>query len=286
MFANRINIGLLFTCILLFYLGFTQNHTYSIIGVPFAIALSALFVMSPQVNWWYYSRNPPPLDVKLRNFISQYSIFYQELSLEGKQRFRDRVSLFMMAHEYMPMAVKTVPEDIKGIVAANAVHLTFGLPDYLMEKFEKIVIYPAPFPSPQFPRQLHASESYKEDGVVILAASHLVKGYTEPELYYNISLHEWIRVFLQLNPSKHLPSLPENIWQALEKISRFPKPNLEAFIGLPQLDPMPVAICYYLMFPKQFQEVLPEVHTAISDLLNLNPLIADQPIVYINESMR
>jgi len=284
MFANRINTGLLFLCILLYYLGFTQGKVYAIVGIPFVLLLAVSFVLSPQVNWWYYSRNPPKMDDKMRSFIYQHSKFYQELSLEGKQRFNDRLVMFLMAHDFMPMAVKTIPEDIKGIIAANAVHLTFGLPDYLMDKFEKIVIYPSSFPSPQFPRQLHASESFKEDGVVILAAAHLVKGYTEPELYYNISLHEWVRVFLQLYPNKRMLSLPEDIWIHLERISRFPKANLEQFIGLPQPDPTPIAICHYLMFPKQFEQALPEVFVAISDLLNLNPLIADQPIIYINES--
>ncbi|NJK83708.1 MAG: zinc-dependent peptidase [Saprospiraceae bacterium] len=230
---------------------------YFRLSIPFVLVLATVYVLSPQINWWYYSKYPQELDAPIRHLINQRSKFYQGLSVEGKKRFRERMSLFLMAHEFKGMVIERVPEDLKAAVAANAVHLTFGLPDYLLERFEKVIIYPNTFPSPQFPRHFHSSEIYAEDGVMLFSAQHLMKGFIQPEAYYNSGLHEAIQAFLVLHPDKKYPTLPADIWEQLESVSRYPKEKIKQWIGLEDVNPLVVSICHFLMFPPPFCKSTP-----------------------------
>ena len=67
---------------------------------PFLI-LAVAYVMAPQINWWWYKRNPPPLDIKIQRFIDDYFSFYQKLSPELKQRFRERTALYLLGNEFI-----------------------------------------------------------------------------------------------------------------------------------------------------------------------------------------
>lgn len=284
MFVRIILVSLAIISAALIYLGFTSGTLYFQIALPFVLLLAGGYVMSPQINWWYYNKFPPDLEAPLRHLINQNSAFYQALSIEGKKRFRQRMALFLMSRDFKAMVVEKVPEDIKAILAANVVHLTFGLPDYLMDHFEKVVIYPSTFPSPQFPKQFHSSEIYEADGVMIFSAQHLLNGFTNPTAYYNSGLHEAAQAFISLNKEKKFPTLPTDIWEKLEQISRYSKIKVERWIGLNEINPLAVSICHFLIFPQQFSETLPQLFLSIKETLNLNPLESNQPILYINDS--
>ena len=69
---------------------------------------------------------PPQLDSHIRAFLVKHSSFYNQLSVENKKKFRARMALYMIAVEFMPQGWESIPEDIKGIIAANAAWLTFN----------------------------------------------------------------------------------------------------------------------------------------------------------------
>ena len=160
MLARILSIPFVAMFLVFLYLTWEVDDSYAIY-IPWpVVVLAVIYVLSPQINWWWYVRNPPELDGRMRQLFQQRYPFYHELSLENKKRFRERVALFKIGTEFMPQAMEEVPEDIKGFVAANAVRLTLGLPDYMFPSFEKVVIYPKPFPSPQYPKSFHASEIF------------------------------------------------------------------------------------------------------------------------------
>ncbi|MEM9886758.1 MAG: hypothetical protein AAF849_12770 [Bacteroidota bacterium] len=261
-------ICLFFSIIFLFY-GFKVDTAYMVFSMPFVIAMAVIYVMSPQVNWWYYNKYPPTLDKRMAYMIQQQSAFFQQLKPSDRERFLQRVALCVMAHDFMPMVMEEIPEDLKIVFATNLVQLTFGQENFLLEsKFEKIVIYPTPFPSPQFPKQFHSSEIYAEDGVMMFSAEHLMKGFAQPQLYYNSGMHEAIQAYLQVYPDKDYPDLPDDIWAQLYTISNFPEEKLRTWIGLEQINPMAVSMCHFLMFPERFFAVLPELSAQFKRILN------------------
>ena len=201
------------TFLLMGALGVSSYYIYS---VPFVIGSAVIYILSPQINWWWYQRHPPELPAGLRHLINTQLPFYQNLPVADKTRFRNRMAMYMEANEFMPQGMETVPPDLKGVIAASAVQVTLGHEDYLMSKFEHIIVYPHPFPSPQFPDEWHASEFYEEDGVIMFSAEQLMPGFMQPKRFFNIGLYEYARVFRHCHPEVAFPAIGEEHWPALE----------------------------------------------------------------------
>jgi hypothetical protein len=259
MFARNLMIGLAVAAITLLFFGFTTDMLYSKIAIPFVILLAVVYILSPQVNWWYHQRKPVKLDKRIVFMLQQQHPFYRQLNPENQQKFQHRLGLTMMGLDFMPMVMEDIPEDLKAVFAANMVQITFGQDDFLLkEKFEKIIIYPSAFPSPQFPKQFHTSEIYEEDGVMMFSAPHLMKGFAQPHLYYNSAMHECAQAYLRAYPSKLYPTLSKDVWTDLEAISNFSKAKIHEWIGLEEVNVMAVAITHFMLFPEAFAKQLPK----------------------------
>jgi hypothetical protein len=141
--------------------------------------------------------------------------------------------------------------------------MTYGRKEYLFPKFEHIVIYPSPFPSPQY-ESWHSSEIYEEDGVILFSAEHLMKSFLQPSGFFNTGLYEYAKVFMKSYPNEAYPTLGEDIWEQLAQISGFNKTYLTAFIGLAEkdIDVRAISMACYFIFPERFQAALPAVAEA------------------------
>jgi Mlc titration factor MtfA (ptsG expression regulator) len=261
------------------YLAWEKDSGYALYVIPSALGLVILYIMHPQIDWWWYNKHPKELDEKVRQLLERHFPFYLELNPEQKTRFRKRMTLFPMAKEFMPRGFETLPEDIKAMLAANTIMLTFGQKDYLLDKFQTIVVYPKPFPSPQFPRLFHAAEHFAEDGVLLFSAEQLMLGSLQAQQYFNIVLYELARIYPLHFPHLVLPELPANSWETLASISGFSKAIIEQTIGLPEPDIQAVAMCHFFLFPVPFKAQLPDLYMKYRGLFNLDPVVQNQPVV-------
>lgn len=247
--------------------------------VPPVLIIAGIYVFSPQIDWWWANRNPPPIDPKIESFLRKFFPYYAQLSIPAKKRFLNRVALYNLATEYMPMVMEEVPADIKGLIAANIVMLTFGQEDYRLSRFEKIVAYPHPFPSPQYRDHFHSTEHFEEDGVLLFSLEQLIPGATQGAKYYNIALHEYAKIFTLINKDHSYPRFEDTIWDKFEQISGFKTEAVKNYIGLPMIEPLPVSINYFFMFPQQFKETLPELHQQYQRIFNQDPTRRDFPVI-------
>jgi Mlc titration factor MtfA (ptsG expression regulator) len=256
-----------------------ENQLSPIYIVPCVIISAIIMVLGPQIDWWWAVRNPPLVDPKLEGFLRKFFPYYTQLSLPDKKYFMDRVSLYLIATEFIPMVMEDVPEDIKGMIAANAVMLTYGQKDYRLIPFEKIVLYPHPFPSPQYQKIVHSTEHFEEDGVLLFSLEQLIPGITQKTKYYNIALHEYAKIFTLINKDFQYPKFDDNIWEKLTQISGFKTDAVKNYIGLPIIEPLPVSINYFFTFPQKFQQILPDIFETYSRIFNQNPLNGNTPVI-------
>lgn len=237
-----------------------KDSDYAPAIIPFVLVAGLIWTFTPQINWWWYSRRPPVLPAGMRMLLERFCGFYRRLDADGQQRFRDRTALFIMGTEWMPVAWpdETVPPDIQLVLAAQAVTLTFNRPRFLFDKFEKVVVYPLPFPSPEHDF-VHASELYAPDGCLLFSAEQLMLGYLQPGTIYNIGLHEYAKAFTLTYPSEAYPDLSAaDAWEKLQACSQMSREHIESVIGIPDVEPLPVAIHHYFTFPEAFKVVLPD----------------------------
>mgnify|MGYP007037737005 CR=1 FL=1 len=261
---------------ILLYLVYGVSESYAPLLVAPFVCLAAIFVFSPQINWWWFKRHPPDLAKPLRPLIAQ-SPYYRRLSEKLQLRFRQKVNMLMIGTDYKkPTDEGGVPEDIKAAVAGSAVPLLLGLEDLLFPPFEYVVVYATPFPSPQYPTKMHLSEIYEEDGVVLFSAEHLLKGFLKPEQFFPIGMYEYARIFLRLREKKNLsrPGVEENAWQALESMSGYSRARIAQWINLNEsdIDLPAVAVVHFFIFPERFRELLPALYEAYCKLFQQNPL--------------
>jgi Mlc titration factor MtfA (ptsG expression regulator) len=257
-------------------------------GAAAFIILAALYVMSPQIDFWWFKRNPPPLTPVIERLINDNFSYYNKLNAELKARFRQRLTLYIMGNEFIRPVNKEdssamadrnrVPEDLKAAAAAHAIQVSFGREKYMTEKFEHIIIYPHPFPSPQY-NYLHTSEIFEEDGVLLLTSDPMMIGFQTPQTFFSIGLYEYARIYKMLNPSASYPNLVENTWWDLEQVSGMSKAAIEKVVGLEDLDLFGVAAHHFFTFPDRMLKLMPDLYTLLSNVFNQNPVNGANPIL-------
>ncbi len=213
-----------------------------------------MLIFSPQINWWYYHRNPPDVEPEVRHMLERQDNFYNALAPLKKELFRNRMALFMMGTQFMPQGWESVPHDIEAIVAACAVKVRFGQEELLFKTCERVVVYPTSFPSPMHPEEWHSSEWFEEDGVVLFSAKELVRGFFQPTQFLQLAVYEYCRIFRVENPKLSWPEIPDDPWSIIQKISGWDSVVIHQMIGLQSVDPGAVlSTLYFTHFHKMAQ---------------------------------
>ena len=244
--------------------------------VPFVILGCVAYVFSPQIDWWWYQRNPPDLSEPMAAMLMKYFPFYKKLSAANKKRFRSRTQMYLEARGFYGKLGgddDPVPHDIKTIISANVVMMTFGKKDFILDPFERVFLYLQAFPSPQFPEHIHASEIEIEDNVVIFSAEHITYSFREPSKYYNIILHEYAKAYKFVHKEFDYPEFDGRIWDG------FSKDVILKFMNLPDVEAYPVSVNFFFYYPEKFKEVLPDVYEKYKTIFNLDPINGVDPII-------
>lgn len=284
MLSRLIAAPLVIGLALALYFSWESNGEYALYIVPFIIGLVIIYMFSPQIDWYYYKNNPPKLDEQMQLLLTKNFDFYKHLAADEKKRFRDRMSLYMLANEFMPApGMEGVATDVKGFIAASLVQLTFGLEDYRLTKFEHIITYPKPFPSPQYPENFHTSEIFEEDGVIMFSIRQLMQGIFEKS-HYHIGLHEYANAFINSYQLDY-PQMTADIWEKLEAISGFSKTAIHDYINLPEIDPLAVSIHHFFRFPEQMKIQMPKTYDRLTQIFNQDPTQKEHPVINKSEKL-
>ena len=279
MLSRYLAIPFLLGTAVVLILALLVDSQYSVWIIPQVVVLAILYVLSPQIDWWYYKRRPPQMPAVMEQVLDKYFAYYRNLNIEAKKHFRNRLMMYFHAVEFIGKPESNVPDDMKMMTAANLIQLTFGLEDYRLSKFERIVLYPHPFPSPQFPEHLHNSEIYEEDGVLLFSGEHLISAFRFPKQYFNLALHEYAKGYMLSYPNKPFPQNDDELWKKISLIGTYNKEQLEKYIGLPEVDSVAVSIVCFFTFPKIFQGQLPELYDRYKSIFNQDPIQTHDPVI-------
>ena len=259
-FANLVALPFILLALLFLYIAWSVDSDYAIWTVPFVVSTAVVYVMAPQINWWWFSKHPPELDSGQITLLERYHGFYRRLTDADKKRFRERTALLIMGADWDPFAMpeEAMPDDVKLSIAAQAAMITFKREELLFRKFEKVIVFPFPFPTPEYPFN-HASELYEADGCLIFSAEQVMMAWLNPIKWYNVAVHEYARAFTITYPDEKYPALDgPKVWDTLETVSGMPRNNVEIVIGLTNVPILAVAIHHYFLFPDRFHDLMPQ----------------------------
>lgn len=258
--ANKFLAPFAVLALLFLYLAWEVDPGYAKYLIPCLVVAALIYVSSPQINWWWWQRNPPDLEPQLHAWLEHNSLFYNSLPAAERRHFRSRIFLHRENIDWTPMAWpdEKVPTDVQLAIASQAAMLTLGRPDFLFSKFEKVIVYPKPFLSPEHP-QPHASELFEPDGCLIFSAEQLMFATMQPGQFFNPVLYEYARAFALSFPETRLPIFPDEapVWEKLAQVGGHTRPQIEETIGLPNLDATAAAVHHFFTFPVRFAAVFP-----------------------------
>ena len=129
------------------------------------------------------------LQLRYKSPISKHNKFYQNLPAKSKLKFEQKVGYFILTKAFIPRDIREITDEMKALIAATAVQLTFGLPEVTLKHFDKILIYPNDYYS-TISRQYHKGEVNPRYKSIVLSWQHFVEGFANPTDGLNLGLHE------------------------------------------------------------------------------------------------
>ncbi len=216
-------------------------------------------------------------DLEMVNSYVKNIPYYRGLSEEGKKKFVNRLFVFMNNKEFAGMHGLMVTEEMKVLISATAVQLTFGLTKYKLSNLETIVIFPDIFTLGGTKTEYKGATS---QGRMYLSWQAFREGNANATDKVNLGLHEMTHALkLSLSVGVGFDIYFANridIWESvakgeLEKLRNqaeeflrpYGKTNMAEFF----------AVCSEAFFesPKEFSKQLPELYNYIVFLLNQDP---------------
>jgi MtfA peptidase len=129
------------------------------------------------------------LQKEYKPYLTQYFIFYNSLDEKNKQLFERRVQRFIDLKEFIPRGgLKTVTPEMKTMIAATAIQLTFGYPKVYFLHFWRILIYPDNYYS-TITHKYHKGE-VNVRGIIVLSWRSFKEGFSNPNDGKNLGFHE------------------------------------------------------------------------------------------------
>lgn len=218
--------------------------------------------------------------------LSTYYSFYRTLQPEKKKVFIQRVKEFIEAREFAGRKGMEVTKEMKIIIAAVAVQVTFGFRNFLMENFRTIIVYPDEYLS-NATQQMHKGET-NAYGVIVFSWKDFIFGLQHATDNLNLGFHEFGHVLLMSERAyKNNPGFlfyykywreHSNDAAIRRKIDdnhlfrKYANENEHEFFA--------IALENFFETPERFQKELPELYKTLTLMLNQDPLT---PAILLNE---
>jgi Mlc titration factor MtfA (ptsG expression regulator) len=217
----------------------------------------------------------------------EYKIpFYRNLNTANKRKFACNVKYFISKKDFEGREGCYVTEEMKLLVAAAATQIAFGHFPTIYEHFKRIVIYPDKYFSGTTQRY-HLGE-VQSNGVIKLSWKSFIEGGAVHNDGIHVGYHEMAHALkiedATLHDMEHCfmdkAALHNFHRYANDRIQNFKKgsymrdyafSNSEEFFA--------VSIEYFFETPAQLRKHEPEVYNYLRAILNLDPMIHQNPVV-------
>lgn len=203
--------------------------------------------------------------------------FYIKLSEKHKRYFHHRLASFTEKYTFIPRESFPIDREVQTLVAGTYVMLTFGMRFYLIDSFDKIIIYPEEYFS------THSEQYYKGEfnprmKAVVFSWKDFIEGYEIDNDNLNLGIHEFSHVL-------HCHSLRSSDGSSLAFRKQYKKlykevnhpPNRQRIIDsnyfriyayTNQFEFVSVIIEHYFETPQEFNREFPELFRTVSLMLN------------------
>ncbi len=239
-----------------------------------------VFVIARQELENFFHRRSP-LSQQHREILQEYSAYYRLLAPEDQKRFERRLQRFMYSKKFVTRGFKVVTDEMRVLISASAIQLTFGLPKIYLANFDRILIYPDSYYS-NITQRYHLGEVNPRAGIIVLSWKSFVDGYANLKDSLNVGIHEMAHAihFENRIKNKEYDFLDNGALQKLAEITRREVPIIREgnghffrdYAGTNAYEFFAVSLEYFFEKPLQFSEAIPDLYDTLKKLLNQDPV--------------
>jgi Mlc titration factor MtfA (ptsG expression regulator) len=225
-----------------------------------------------------------PFPEAWRRFLSERCDPYERLPADLRARFEDDLRLFL-AEKRITGVGTPATEELKLLVAASAVTLALGWPDYEWDHLTEVLLYPQDFARDYGFEMKELSGQAHGWGTVILSAPALLESFADPEDGYNVGIHEFAHL-VQVDQSRFaeiplgLGAAGSREWAALvtaemERV-RHGKSVLDPYAAENAVEFMAVAVEAFFEIPLDLRARHREVYAILAEYFRQDPAALDE----------
>lgn len=220
------------------------------------------------------------LDSKQKQILLKEFTFYKNLKPKHRVYFEHRVVSFIKDKKFVGRDGLLVTEEMRILISATAVMLTFGFRDYYIGLIDNIFIYPNEFYS-TFNQNYHKGEFNPKLQTLVLSWSDFEKGFDSSNDNINLGIHEFAHA-IHLNSFKERDvssTLFVDSFKELMALLAANEPLRNSLIEsryfreyayTNQYEFVAVIIETFMESPSEFRSQFPEVYNKTKQMLNFN----------------
>jgi Mlc titration factor MtfA (ptsG expression regulator) len=177
-----------------FWISYENEGPNPYILTALVVAAVGVFIFKFQIDDFFYHNFTPRLEEKEKFWLLKHVPYLSSLGQEEREAFFVALSRLSLTHEFIPLNIPTVYEEMKWMVLAPAIRLGLSENAGLMKLYQRTAIYPHPFITP-LQDYVHVCEHNREDGILVFSAEQLNASHLQHERYLNPALYEWCLIF-------------------------------------------------------------------------------------------
>ena len=256
-----------------FFGSFFLYYSYLLITVFDQISIS-IFGRPLFIHLYLF---PKTISVQEESVLDQRIVFYNKLDDKNKKYFRHRLSTFNRKYQFIPKEDFKMNTEAQVIISATYVMLTFGMRKYLLDAFNKIIIYPDVYYSTAN-EQYHQGEFNPRMKAIVFSWKHFYEGFLIDNNNLNLGLHEFTHAIhlnsLKSNDAssisfkKYYENIIKDISQPEYRLRLINSNYFRIYAYTNQFEFISVLIEHYFETPDLFKNEFPEMYANVSKMLN------------------
>ena len=239
------------------------------------------YVMKKQkpffVHFYLFKRKLPDDQLKV---LKQNFTFYNRLTKTEQSYFEHRVASFINDKSFIGREGQVISNEVKVLVSATAVMLTFGFRNFYIGLIEKIFVYPKVFFS-NINQEYHKGEFNPKLKALVLSWEDFKHGYNVGDDNLNLGIHEFTHA-IHLNSIKERDvssTIFEDTFKELTNLLSKNKTLRDELIASKyfreyaytnQFEFLAVIIESFIETPSDFRSQFPDIYKKTKQMLNFN----------------
>jgi MtfA peptidase len=217
------------------------------------------------------------LDANQIYVLSNKINFYKNLSYKDKKYFEHRIAVFIKRYAFHGKEELLITEEMKVLVAASFVLLTFRMADFKPKVFDKIIMYPNAYLSTNS-GLLYKGEFNPKMRTVVFSWEDFLLGHEIKNDNLNLGLHEFTHVLQYQSKLSQSPTyiIFDDMFDKICKCFRNQKMKVEivssnffrdyAFEN--DFELLAVLMEHFFESPKEFKLQFPKLYSYVKRMIN------------------